>query len=648
MRPTPAHLRDALAELDRSDAVRPIDVALARLLGSIEAEHDAAASVPVALAAALASVLARDGHSTVALADWAGGPFPGEAAVGAPPTLPAASAWRDALSAARTVGAPGDAAPLVLDGGRLSLARFWNAERRLGRGLSTRLAGRAAVPAAMPPGAQNRAPEDGEPETVRLPGGALPITDAVRARMARLFPPRGAGAEPDWQAVAAAAALRQRVLFVAGGPGTGKTYTAARLLSLVQAAAPELDVALAAPTGKAARRLGESLDAAAGALGGDAVRLRHAPQTLHALLGASRTRPGFRHGPARPLPHDLVLVDEGSMVSLPLFDALLAALAPTARLVVLGDPDQLESVEAGAVFGDVCALGAGGFTAEGAAHAAALGHAAPAADAPAPLADAVVTLTESRRFAPGSGVGRLAAALRDGDAEGVRAALAAGGDARAVEAEPAAAAVAWALDGARAVIDAPSPAEALRALGRRQLLAAVRRGPRGVEGLNAAVEAALRAERRVRWSPRGGPPRRAGEPFHGQPLLVTENRHGEGLANGDVGVCWEAGGARTVAFPDGAGGVRHLPVGQLPPTEPAWALTVHKSQGSEFDAVGVVLPDPARLRRPLTRGLLYTAVTRARESVVVFGAIDEAAAAAARASERGSGLRAELAARLGA
>ena len=619
MRPTPPRLRALLADLSRSDAVLPIDVSLSRLIASMETEHDAEHAPLVGLGAALASVQARDGSSTVDLAEWAGRPFPGDARGGRDvlPVLPDLPAWTSALSASRTVGVPGDATPLVLDGTRLALARFWNAERRI----STRLGARARPDA----------------------DGAVRVTPAARACFDRLFPPR-ADRPTDWQAVAVAAALRQRVLFVAGGPGTGKTYTAARLLAVLQAAAPDLDVALAAPTGKAAQRLGESLEAASGVLGDDAPVIRHTPRTLHTLLGARRTRPGFRYDADRPLPHDLVLVDEGSMVSLPLFDALLAALAPSARLVVLGDPDQLESVEAGAVFGDVCALGAGDASAAFAAHCADLGVDVSSTDTPTPLADSVVTLTESRRFGPETGVGRLAAALRDGDGDGVRAALDGGADVRAVETDSVEAAVAWAVEGAREIVGADGPREALDALQRRQLLAAVRRGPHGVEGLNAAIEARLRAERRVRWSPRG-------EPFHGQPLLVTENRHADGLANGDIGICWEVGGERAVYFPAPVAeatpdGVRRVPVGQLPPTEPAWALTIHKSQGSEFDAVGVVLPDPERQRRPLTRGLLYTAVTRARDAVVVFGSADEAAAAAARASDRVSGLRERLAAQL--
>lgn len=634
MRPTPDPLRRVLAEISRSDLVRPVDLALARLLGAIDQEHDGSTrrTAAVALAAALASVQARGGSSLVDLAEVGGDVFPGESSSGheALAVLPAAGGWRSRLAESPVVGAPGEASPLVLDGDTVSLARFWHAERRVARGVTDRVRASAA------PSVRRLAASGGEAPPAPMPSEAV-LTPEVRDLFAELFPARAPEAAPDWQAVAVAAALNARVVFVAGGPGTGKTFTAARLLAVLQAAHPALDVALAAPTGKAAQRLGESLASAADALPEAVASMlpTRAPGTLHALLGMRRSGGAPRFGAGRPLPHDLVLVDEGSMVSLPLFDALLAALAPGARLVVLGDPDQLESVEAGAVFGDVCALGAGHASRGFAARCADLGLAIPATDVPTPLADAVVTLTESRRFEPASGIGRLATALRDGDGDTVREVLTTADDARAVEAEAVGRAVRWAVEGARAVVGAPTPAEALAALGQRQLLAAVRRGPSGVEGLNTAVEAELRARGDTPWTGRGDPF------YNGRPLLVTENRHADGLANGDIGVCWTVDGRREVHFPDGDA-TRAVPLGQLPPTEPAWALTIHKSQGSEFDAVGVVLPDSATARRPVSRGLLYTAVTRARREVVVFGPVDEAAEAAGRPSGRRSALRARL------
>jgi exodeoxyribonuclease V alpha subunit len=608
MRTLPPAVRQALDRVADRDEVSAFDVAFARLLAGLDAENggeDPERTRLVALSAALVSAERRRGHSAVSLADRAGGPFPGEG--GDPlPRFPSLETWRGLLADSPTVGGPEAACPLVLHEDRLALARFWHAERRVAAAVRARLT-----------------PEPFEP------------SEAVRAAFERLFPSEG---RVEGQALAAAAALRSRLLLVAGGPGTGKTFTATRLLALLLAERPSLRIALAAPTGKAAQRLSESLAAGRAALPaglGEGVPTQ--ASTLHSLLGANLARGGFRHTAARPLPHDVVLVDEGSMVDLPLFDALLAALPAQARLIVLGDPDQLASVEAGAVFSDLCAGGEGPGSPAFAAFCAALGlPGVPSRPEASPLADAVVTLTESRRFGADSGVGRLAAAVRSGDPEAVRAALAGDPEVRHVPPPSAEAALAWVLPHARGVVGSGSPEEALDRLAAFRLLAVVRRGPRGVEGLNAAVEAALRTEGAAAWS-------LWGEPFYdGRPVLVTANDDATRLANGDVGVCWREGGERVVAFPDGAGGVRRVPFGRLPEHETAWAMTVHKSQGSEFDAVGLALPDPAERGAGLvSRELVYTAVTRARHAVTVFG--DAALVAEASPQRRASGLRQRLA-----
>jgi exodeoxyribonuclease V alpha subunit len=431
----------------------------------------------------------------------------------------------------------------------------------------------------------------------------------------------------------------------------------ARLLALARAARPGLRVALAAPTGKAAQRLAESIAAQAEdraaplerggqrasvserAGGSDAGPPAPAidAQTLHRLLGATGDGRWAR-GPASPLAADLVVVDEASMVSLPLVDALLAALAPGARLVLLGDPDQLASVEAGAVFGDLCAAGAGDAGGDLAAFCDALGLAGvPHHDAAPALASAVVTLTESRRFTAESGIGAVARAVRAGDAPASRDAFGRFADVRLVGGDAPAEALAWALPRALAVATADTPEAALAALDRFRLLAATRRGPSGVDGLNAALDALLERETDGRL--------RAGRFARGRPVIVTANDYGAGLFNGDVGVAWtETGGDRVLCLPDPgrsgpAGGVRRVPFYRVPEHETAWALTVHKSQGSEADAVGLVLPpvgSPAAGR--LTRELLYTAVTRARREAVVFGEAAVWDAGVRARTERASGL----------
>ena len=616
MRRLDSDVRQALDRIAEAEAADPIDLALARLVAGLDAEHadrDPRRARTLALSAALVSRARRDGDSAVTLADHAGRVFPEDAHAGVSfrglPTLPDLDEWQRHLEASPTVGGPDASTPLVWEAraGRLSMRRFAVAEGRVATALAARL---AVAP--------------GEP------------SDAARAAFAELFPPR-ADAPLDRQALAAAAALRQRALFVAGGPGTGKTYTAARMLALVLADAPDTRVALAAPTGKAAGRLKESITEALNELGPLGESVPTEAVTLHRLLGASMNRPGFRHDARSPLPHDLVLVDEGSMVDLPLFDALLAALRPSARLVVLGDPDQLAPVEAGTPFADVCALAADAAPPGLAAFCAALGLPdVPSETSASPLDAAVVRLVESRRFTADSDVGALAAAIQREDPAAALAVLDADrqSDVALADADPAADALAWALPFARAVVQAETADAALAALDRFRLLAAVRRGPRGVEGLNAAVEVALRAEGRIRWNPY------APVFYPGRPVLVTVNDHEMGLQNGDVGVCWVEGGSRQAVFPG-----KTLAYDRLPEHEPAWALTIHKSQGSEFDAVGAVLPEPeTRGASLLTRELLYTAATRARQSVALFGGRDQVEAAVAHRQRRTSGLADRLAA----
>ena len=611
-------VRQALDRIAEAEAADPIDLALARLVAGLDAEHaepNPARARTLALSAALVSRARRDGDSAVTLADHAGRVFPEDAHAGGAfrglPTMPDLDAWRGHLEASPTVGGPAGSAPLVWEpeSGRLSMRRFASAEGRVARALAARLAA-----------------DVGEP------------SEAARQAFAALFPPRTDGAL-DRQALAAAAALRQRALFVAGGPGTGKTYTAARLLALALADAPHTRVALAAPTGKAAGRLAESIAGALADLGELGETVPTEAVTLHRLLGASIHRTGFRHDARSPLPHDLVLVDEGSMIDLPMFDALLAALKPGARLVVLGDPDQLAPVEAGTPFADVCALAAAAAPPGLAAFCAALGLPGVSADPSASALDAaVVRLTESRRFTADSDVGALATAIQREDPAAALATLDADrqSDVTLAEADPAASALAWALPFARAVIAQPTAEGALAKLDGFRLLAAVRRGPRGVEGLNAAVEAALRAEGIVRWNPY------APVFYSGRPVLVTVNDHELGLKNGDVGVCWRDSGD-TVVFPDKTVGYE-----RMPPHEPAWALTIHKSQGSEFDAVGAVLPEPeTRGAGLLTRELLYTAATRAKQSVALFGGRGQVEAAVAHRQRRTSGLADRLAAAMG-
>ena len=622
MRSLPPGLPTLLDQLAESEDVRPIDLALARLLAEQDLEHARA----VALAAVLVSSLQRSGHSSVRLAAWGGETVPGTSVV-----LPDADAWQADLDASPVVGGP-DAAvrPLVLTTGdegaaRVALYRLWAAEGRIARSLAARMGAHADVELA-----------------------------ALRPTFEALFPEAASG---DRQALAAVGALRHRVAVVAGGPGTGKTTTVVKLLALLLAADPDLEIALATPTGKASDRLARSIGSRLADLPvPDAVRARVPTEaaTLHRLLRYSPTRRRFGRTAANPIPADLVVVDETSMADLVLFDALLDALRPDARLVLLGDADQLPSVGAGAVFGDLCAarprplrpdaseLVAPAF----AALCDELGVAGVESGASDELADAVVRLTVSHRFTADSGIGALARALRDGDDEAVRHVLAPGAfpdvvcldAARASDREEAI----WSHvePYATRLSEATDPAEALAAVAAFRVLSPTRGGRWGVTALNRLIEGRLadagRASRWERWT-------------HGRPILVTANDYDRGLFNGDVGVVWR-GGPRPVVLFETPEGVREVPVGGLPEHETAWAMTVHKAQGSEFDDVLFVLPAPASPQaRRLTRELAYTAVTRARAQaagapppLTVLGPAHQLAEAAHASDARVSSLRDRL------
>lgn len=465
------------------------------------------------------------------------------------------------------------------------------------------------------------------------------------------FPP---SASCNWQKVACAVALRGRFSVITGGPGTGKTYTAARLLALLFATAPDpqqLRVALAAPTGKAAARLKQSIEVALQGLQhsvGDALDLQALVQrvggarTLHALLGA---RPGTRHWgfhAGRPLDVDVLIVDEASMVHLEMMSALLDALPPQARLVLLGDKDQLASVEAGAVLGDLCRdAQQGRYSADTVAYVQRVaGESIPAqfhahtAAAPA-LAQQTVMLRESRRFE--GPIAELALAVNAGDAThslqllrdsrehdpifmrtggGVQQVhqLAWQGRGGAVGYQP----FAQQLQRWEALEKSPDlptlHADWVRAVitafERFRLLCAVRDGEWGVAGLNAAVQ---------QWLGRLGViPREPGEWYRGRPVMVTRNDTALGVFNGDIGMALPSaapGHPLRVYFLQGQT-LHAVSVARLAHVETAFAMTVHKSQGSEFEHTALVLS--AQAGGVLGRELVYTGITRARTAFTLM------------------------------
>ena len=590
-----------LAEFHDAGVLAAADVQVARRLGALAREDDQ----QVLLAAALAVRAVRLGSTCLDLdrlrevtldedseVDLAALPWPSVSDV-------VVALRRSPL----VVGSPdGTLRPLRLvetgEGPLLYLDRYWRQERTVRDLLDDRALTRPPVDVAE-----------------------------VAAGLARLF---ADSAAPDRQRIAVALAATRWTTILAGGPGTGKTTTVARILALLDR--PGLRVALAAPTGKAAARLQESVREQAGALG---LPPDLTAMTLHRLLGwrpDSATR--FRHDRTNRLPFDVVVVDETSMVSLTMMARLLEAMRPDARLVLVGDPDQLTSVDAGAVLADLVArpVSGGGdpvltqlvgadLGAEDDPQEAALGE-----QERLRLGNGVVRLSRGRRF--GGTIAELAVAIRAGDGDGVLALLTRGADDVSFVAPGDVAALRADVVGtAEAVTEAALAGEverALRLLERHKLLCAHRHGPHGVTWWAREAAAWVGAADADGWYP-------------GQPLLVTANDHEARVYNGDTGVVVQRpDGSLVAAFARGSGAIELHP-GRLADVQTVHAMTIHRSQGSQYDTVSVLLPPTASSL--LTRELLYTAVTRARSHVRVIGTQESVRAAVARQVQRASGLR---------
>ncbi|MDE3130049.1 MAG: exodeoxyribonuclease V subunit alpha [Acidobacteriota bacterium] len=558
-----------MAALNRDELLIAADIHVANTLGRLAEVTDPAVLRCVALAVAAA----RQGHAFFEL------------------DREDAELMRATVA---LVGAEADRpAPLRLVGTRLYLDRYWREERRLAAALLSRNRMRTAVGDLATLGAAL--------------GDAFPDERFVEQR------------------TAAAVALLRDLAVIAGGPGTGKTTTVARIVELVQELAgdrPQPLIGLCAPTGKAAARMQE-------AVGGS---LRAA--TIHRLLG---WLPGgrFRHDAGNRLPHDLVIVDETSMVPLSLMVRLVEAVRDDAQLVLVGDPDQLAAIEVGAVLRDIV-----GPAAEapqfGAGMRATLARVTGVADAgpeARSFGDGIAVLRRGHRsVAP---IGALAEAIRRGDGDASLGALRAAPDSITWIADPLAdpgvlreraiAAYAPLIAAARA----GDASTALAQLASFRLLCAHRHGPLGVAQWTALVESWLR-EQVPGFEP-------AALRYAGLPLLATRNDYELRLHNGDVGVVVQAPDGELRAAFDVGGELIELAPSRLADVEPLFATTVHKSQGSEFDVAAVLLPEPDSPL--LSRELLYTAVTRARSALVLAGSEEAVRAAVARPAGRASGLQ---------
>lgn len=600
--------------LKSSGQLRTLDLAFAQALRRLDADTPDT----VLVGAALASFAVANGHAGFDIG------HPGEL-VSLDHPWPAPDEWTRALQASRWLASSLSAdeaaapdAPLVLENGLVYLRRYREYERQLAAGLQ-RIAG-VDIAAEEPA--------------------------ALAALFARLFPAADRGA--DRQARAAALALRKPLLLVTGGPGTGKTTTITRLLVLLAEQAAQSGraaprIALAAPTGRAAERMAESVRLATQSLaaaGVDATPLSVLPDggsTLHRLLGTIPDSPRFRHHAGNPLPFDVVVVDEASMIDLPLMAKLVDAVSSGTRLILIGDPDQLPSVEAGDVLSGILRASGAGDQVDRID-----------ADALAPLlgelsVDSIsqeaarnfrgqrVHLQRGWRQSESLQLAPLAEATRKGDGNAALALLRSGelGNVEFHEGgtDPLQSHGAQLLAHWRALAEADGPAAALAMAARLRLLTAVREGPQGARSLNARIEEQL-----------SGTQRRGDAHFHGRLLLVTENSYRHGLFNGDIGVCFDDGEGRVMAWFPGSDPAqpRVFHPAALPAHESAFAMTVHKSQGSEFDTVWLLLP--ARGNRVLSRELVYTGITRARNALHLAGSEPVLREALSRHASRCSGL----------
>ena len=596
--------------------MREIDFHFARFISGL-CPHD---DPDIFMGAALVSNAAGNGDIYLDLALSAGKPL-GES-LGAESRLrcPELNAWTEKLHASPVVGSPGELRPLILDKkNRLYLYRYWDYEKKLADLILKRAQEHIGV-----------------------------IDESLlRNSLQRLFPEVSDNGI-DWQKVAALAATLNKFCLISGGPGTGKTFTVANILALLfeQAGDGRLEILLAAPTGKAAARLSESIRTAKKTLNCRKDIIDAIPSesyTIHRLLKTIPGSPYFIHNSENRLPADVLVVDEASMIDLALMSKLLEAIPATARLILIGDKDQLASVEAGSVLGDICDRNrVHGFSERfckrlekitGKEFNVGIEH----DNLKNGLQDCIVVLKKSFRFTDSSTIGQLSRSVNRGDVEKVL-------DVLKTSPIP----INWIetqgrkdlfqalakkiIQGYAEYLKTTDPQTALERFNRFKILCAVNIGPFGVNAVNMLAEKALSREGLIQpeqdW-------------YMGRPVLITRNDYNLGLFNGDMGLTLPAPDSDNkdlyVYFPGSSGQLRRFLPQRLPEHATVFAMTVHKSQGSEFDDVLLILPE--KDYPVLTRELIYTAITRARQNISIWGIEEVVRAAVLRKIERTSGLR---------
>ena len=482
-------------------------------------------------------------------------------------SCPNLSQWLAALQKSSVVGQPGDYTPLILDKHRLYLYRYWDYEKQL----VTQILARC------------------HQKTINVNHNIL------KAGLSRLFP-----LQTDQQSVAAKTAVLHNFCIISGGPGTGKTSTVVKIITLLLEQNPNLRIALAAPTGKAAARLQETV--------------KQETFTIHRLLGSKPNSHHFQSHADNRLLYDVVIIDEASMVDLALMAKLAQSIPKSARWILLGDKDQLASVEAGTVLGDICEA--------------------------TRLKRNVIFLDKNYRFGKQSGIWALAQTVKQGKADKALSIL------KSKQYPD----VNWHSISSSDYLPVPlieqivlnfsrslrekQPEKLLELFEKKRILCAMRRGPYGVEAVNHKIEDELRRKGLIRVNSRW---------YHGCPIMITRNDYQLQLFNGDVGIILKGDNYKLQAFfPSPDGKIRAFWPNRLPEHETVYAMTIHKSQGSEFEQVLILLPD--QFSPVLSRELIYTGITRAKKYVSIWGTEQVFKAAVLQKIARSSGLREQLSA----
>lgn len=607
------NLAKKLAVLHNEEIISDIDLQLYKFFSDFAAGEDA-----VLLASVLASYFYRQGDVCIRLDKLAGQPLFTNAEEDVSLQAPSFEEWVAALEKSSVVGGPDTFRPLIWDGKkRLYLQKLWYYEDRLFRQIL---------------------------EKSSIDEAAIDYK-LLTLGLQQLFPK---SEQPvDWQKIAAITAVRSQFSVISGGPGTGKTSTVVRILALLAQQAVKnqqhLSIALAAPTGKAAARLQQSILQARESIPISEEALKIIPvkaKTIHQLLGASRHSAKLKYHAENPLPVDVLIVDEASMIDQALMSKLMDALLAKTKVILLGDKDQLASVEAGAVLGNICGKATNTISDELADYLTEIGLEVPdeiVSESPQKLTDNITLLTKNYRFKDESGIAELAAVVNTGNHS----------EAQEILTKNRFSDISLSIPEHFETIEEKSVTSVSRFLksasqrgsvdsmfsefATEQILCAHRKGPYGVAHLNARIEHILKRKGTIpankTWYP-------------GRPVIINQNNYGLGLYNGDIGICLvDKSNRPEVVFQREDTLVRYAP-SRLNNFDLAYALTIHKSQGSEFDSIMLILPDqPSQL---ITRELLYTAITRARQRVEIVGSAKTFEQGVKKRVERTSGLQDRL------